>query len=123
MNTLDVHNLTSAVLHGMKFADLNETLRGLLGEDAKAARSREDAISRILAARRADARAQPASDGTIRAFAETQLKTTSARYSEVLARVKDQFPECNTSRSSLRWYASQMRRRGETLPDRPLDMP
>jgi hypothetical protein len=71
-------------------------------------------------ARRAAARTKPGSPGTIRELAE-QLLREPLPYTEVLAKVKERFPNAGTSRSSLRWYTVQMRKRGEELPARPFD--
>jgi hypothetical protein len=58
---------------------------------------------------------------SIREVVEENLLQTdpSLSYEEILIRVKEEFPECKTSNSSLRWYASKMLERGERLPRRP----
>lgn len=40
-------------------------------------------------------------------------------YDNILAELKQEFPESSTSISCLRWYATKMRERGEMLPARP----
>lgn len=80
----------------------------------------DEGIAAVRAARRAASRVKPGSDGTIRAYAEDLLRQPIT-YSAALEKVREAFPDCNASRSSLRWYASQMRRRGEDLPARPID--
>ena len=115
--------LVPSVLQGMRLQELNGIIRGMLGDDVTTSRSKDDAIERIQQARKREARMRRPTEGTLRAFAEEQLKSGPLTYSQVLKRVKERFPACHTSRSSLRWYASQMRARGDDLPERPIDTP
>lgn len=85
-------------------------------------RSRADAIAAIKAAKRQAARVKPSGPGTIREKAEEILRRPIP-YSEALAEVKRAFPGANTSLSSMRWYQTQMKKRGEELPARPIDYP
>jgi Asp-tRNA(Asn)/Glu-tRNA(Gln) amidotransferase C subunit len=64
-------------------------------------------------------------EDTIRQVAEELLQQSNPvlTYSEVLEEVRQQHPEANTTRSSLRWYAARMRKDGAHLPTRPLDVP
>lgn len=112
-----------SALQGMGLRELNTVIRDVVGDDAVPYRSKSEAIDCIEQVRRRQARTRIPTEGTLRAFAEDQLKSGPLTYSQVLARVKAQFPQCHTSRSSLRWYASQIRARGEELPERPIDSP
>ena len=40
-------------------------------------------------------------------------------YEQIILAVKEELPHAETSVACLRWYAVQMRERGETVPDRP----
>ena len=40
-------------------------------------------------------------------------------YEDVLAKVKEAFPKSSTTIACLRWYAVQLRERGEKVPNRP----
>ena len=55
---------------------------------------------------------------SIRARAEALLKKPLA-YDQVVAKVREAFPDANTSTKSVAWYASRMRAAGMILPDRP----
>lgn len=121
--------VTEKTLRNMTLRQLtevyNELNEGQAPISAASFRSRDDARRRILALRRRQRRTVVPASGTLRAAAEELLKLEEGgeglRYSEILENIQERFPECRTSRSSLRWYAAQMRARGEQVPSRPLD--
>jgi hypothetical protein len=126
-------------LSEMTLRELVDHYNSLLPKEAKQAkpasfRNKDAVIEAIQALQKANKKAghsnnggstrsvgNSTGEGTVRAFAEEMLKTPKA-YSDILELVRKKFPDCRTSRSSLRWYASQMRGRGEKLPARPVDV-
>jgi hypothetical protein len=48
-----------------------------------------------------------------------QGRSVGLSYDEILTRVREEFPDCNTSVACLRWYCVQLRERGESVPMRP----
>jgi hypothetical protein len=112
---------TAAPLTEMNLTELRAEAERL-GSRAKFT-SREAGVEAVRTARRRANRAKPGGPGTIRETAERLLRETAKPYSQVLEDLKETFPRADTSRSSLRWYATQMRLRGEHLPERPIDHP
>lgn len=121
MVATDVGARNAAPLNELGIRELRE-LATQLGVTEKFT-SKERGVELIRAARRRVSRMKRGGEGTIREAAERLLRETHKPYSELLEDLKDLFPEANTSRSSLRWYAAQMRARGEDVPDRPIDHP
>lgn len=124
-NTTKRPRLTEKTLQKMSLRELvgayNALNQGQPEIKAAAFKTKADAVKRIKALQRKLRRTVTPGAGTIREFAESLLRSP-LRYSEVLDQVQEAFPDAKTSRSSLRWYAAQMRQRGETLPERPLDI-
>lgn len=124
--------LTEKALQKMSLRDLtvsyNLLNKGQVEVKAGSFKSKADAIKRIRALQRKLRRTVTPGEGTIREFAEELLlqadkKTGEGmKYSDILYKVQEEFPDAKTSRSSLRWYAAQMRVRGDELPQRPLDV-
>jgi hypothetical protein len=117
--------LTEKTLQKLSLRELVDAYNGLNAGQPKAKASafktKADAVRRIKALQRRIRRTALPSTGTVRELAE-RLLMEPKRYSEILEEVREVFPDCQTSRSSLRWYAAQMRQRGESLPERPLDI-
>lgn len=92
-----------------------------------------DRINKLLARAGAEAPTEPTSEPvptkaktkdskvlfrTVREMAEHYLLQPIS-YKTLLRLVKAYFPEAATSVKCLRWYATQMRERGESVPTRP----
>lgn len=123
--TTETPKQTTKLLEKMTLRELIEAYNTLNAGQAPVKASffanKADAIKRISALKRKIRRTKAPATGTIREYAETLLRTPR-KYSEILMEVQSAFPDCKTSRSSLRWYAAQMRGRGESLPQRELDI-
>lgn len=50
---------------------------------------------------------------------ELILRRPGLPYLDILKQIREEFPDCKTSVGCLRWYASQLRDRGEPVPERP----
>lgn len=62
--------------------------------------------------------AAPKTGMTVRSFVEDKLANTSDTYMAIVTAARKKFPGGKTSPSSVRWYASRMRARGDTVRER-----
>ena len=64
---------------------------------------------------------EPMSNRSVRQVAEDMLlqDEPSLTYEQIIRELKEELPHAATSVACLRWYATQMRERGESVPDRP----
>ncbi|KFH18413.1 hypothetical protein IB60_17025 [Brucella abortus LMN1] len=58
--------------------------------------------------------------GSVAEYVSDLLVRTRLPYSTIRERTRRAFPGSRTSRGSIRWYASDLRRRGVAVPDRPV---
>jgi hypothetical protein len=55
---------------------------------------------------------------TVREMAEHYIMSSAMPYEKIAGFVCDRFPEAKTSKASVAWYASKLRREGKAVPKR-----
>lgn len=100
-------------------AELIERIHALGGAEAD---DREPAVAEEAAASDVEPKATgrvSGSPGTVRALAEALLAGADASapltYEEIAGRIREAIPGSAPTPQSIRWYATKMRKRGETV--------
>ena len=115
-------------LKGKSMRELTAIYNGQTGKAVKGFSSKMTAVARIMDTApkngKRDVRLtslEATSSRSVRQIAEEKLLQVepTMMYEEIIVAVKEELPHASTSVACLRWYATQMRERGERVPDRP----